>query len=155
MRALLLTILLAACSKAEPPKHEVTVEKAPTPAKAKKVVLAEKILAAIAADDFDQLRPLFRHPGVPVKETDQLADVNADSIPKLREKLDELKIDLAKAKLLRVEGDETGQMPMFDVFLEANGRVYKTHFSVMNSNGNLSLLGVATWIVPEGEMTKN
>lgn len=159
MRILLVTLLLAACNKAEPPKQtEVTVEvapkPAPRPAKARKDVLAEKILGAIAADDFEQLRPLFRMPGVPATETDPLADLTREGFPKLRAKLDQLHIDLAKAKLLRVEmtGDAIG---MFDVFLEANGRVYQTHFSAMDRGGQYYLLGIANWIVPEGEMTKN
>lgn len=106
------------------------------------------VLSAISADDFEQLRPLFRIDGVPEAETTEIANLGADSVKQLREELAYLKIDLAKATFLRVvvTGDH---IHLFDVFLEANGQVYKTHFSVMVTRAGYSLLGIANWIVSE------
>jgi phage-related tail protein len=155
VRALLLTLLLTGCNNSEPPKVEEVVAKAPRPAKARKDVLAEKILAAVAADDFERLRPMFHIRGVDRTETDALADEMARSVTRLREAAAARNIDLGKAKLLRV--DEGGdQIKMFDVFLEANGQVYQTHFSAMPAaGGGYTLLGIASWIVLESEMSKN
>lgn len=122
------------------------------PARAHKDVLAEKILAAIVADDFEQLRPLFRVPGVDRKTADDLADVNSDSIRKLRSKLEELSVDPKALKIVRVEGEAGMQVEMYDVFLDGGGKHLKTHFS---TNGTGYLLGVANWIVPADGVSNN
>ncbi len=133
-------LLLVACSSdapvAEPARPETTPIKQTKP---QHEVMAEKLIAAIVADDVEQLRPLFGSGWA------DLGDLMTDNIRQLRSRLDKEKLDLAKSKIVRV--DHSGdQVDMVDVHLEFEGRKFRTHYSAIKANGNYQLLGVANWI---------
>jgi len=105
--------------------------------------MAEKLIAAIVADDVELLRPLFGSAWA------DLGTLMGENIQRLRSRLSEERIDLAKAKIVRVVRTGDPQLEMVDVHLEFEGRRYRTHFSAMSTRGGYQLLGVANWIVRE------
>lgn len=147
VRLVLVALLCAACGKpAEPVVDErpvavvVAKPQSTKPTKPRHAVMAEKVVAAVAANDYAQLRALSSD----LIEA-ELGDLNRRKLQELVERLESEKIDLSKAKLISVEpvGD---MIEMNDIILEYQGRTFRMHFSVMTSRGQYALMGVATWI---------
>jgi hypothetical protein len=139
---LLVLVLLGACDqpvaaeqprKVEPSKPEV--------AKARHEVMAEKVIAAIASGDVEKLRPLFGETG-----WRELQSITRAAVRRLRERLAAEKIELAKARIVRVVPDTRSSFESVDVHLDYGGRTFRTHFSVMTAFGGYELTGIANWI---------
>lgn len=140
---ILFCLLLLACSssRAEPERRQAEpVERQEAPrAQPRAERIATALLGALAANDVEQLEPLFDRGG-----WTELEQVTRESFRRLHRRFADEGIDPAKAKIERVES--TGQtVEMVDVVLAANGRRYRTHFSASTLSG-YHLLGIANWL---------
>lgn len=103
--------------------------------------MAEKVVAAVAADDHAAILALMSKAG-----REELSTVSARGFRTLRTRLKTEGIDLAKAKILRVVPGPGMGIQMVDVFLDHGGREFQMHFSAMTLGGRYDLMGVAVWI---------
>jgi hypothetical protein len=113
---------------------------APAAAKPRHEALAEKVIAAIASGDVLNLKPLFSKQG-----WDELGAETRTNFRQLRKRLETEKIDLAKAKIVKVS-ETKGTVTMVEVVLEHGGRTFRTGFNVMTVGGSYDLAGIASWI---------
>ena len=139
-------LILACGSKESEPKDQLAPaakpeQPAPPAAKPRHVVMAEKVVAAVASGDYAQLDALQND-----LTRKELGDINRELYEELRETLADNGVDLAKATMVRVEPTEGMGTVGVEVFLTHEGRELMMHFNVITIGGGYDFVGVARWI---------
>ncbi len=110
--------------------------------------MAKKVVAAVASGDYAQFDAMLTE-----RTRTELRDITPRSYADLRRALDREGIDLAKTRLVRVEPSNSGLFPKarvgietVELFLEFEGRQFKTHFNVITHGDEYDLMGIASWV---------
>lgn len=144
--SLIALCLLFACKEAkkEPPQNtpEPAAKPAPKPKKASPArAMAEKIVAALATDNYPALEALLSKTAVDEK----LGEINQQTFRELRENFEDDGIDLSKAKIVRVVEEPSMSIISVEIYLSYEGRGFHFHFNIMTIGGAYDYLGHANW----------
>jgi hypothetical protein len=116
---------------------------APTTAAAPRVgpeAMAERVVAAVAAGDVDQVLALMSPTG-----RAELGDLTRAGFRRLRAELARRGVDLGQATITRVEASG-GDIDLVDVHLDHGGTPLRMHFSALAIDDRYELVGLAEWV---------
>jgi predicted lipid-binding transport protein (Tim44 family) len=103
--------------------------------------MAEKVVAALASDDYQALEAVLST----TAKDEKLGKINQRTFRELREKFAADGIDLSKAKIERVVEEPGMSIITVEIYLSYEGRGFHFHFNVMTIGGVYDYLGHAQW----------